>query len=531
MPLEQRSSVPVGNSVWLRRIAPWCVLALLVLVVSLPNLRSGNIDDLDSAHHLMDGYFFYDLLHGHLHGNPMHSALAYHKQYPALGFLFWPPLVPFVLGLFDLVLGPHVLTARVCWLCFGLIFAGSFYELLRREVGQWMALAAACSLVTLPGIFWSFNQVMLELPTLMFMMLAVLAVRWMADRAEAPTSYGRAALVAAACAAVIYAKQPAWFLYPALLLVVFSNPLLRRKRETYVGMGLIALFCIPLVIYTLKFGHADLAQSVGNNTQLIMPTYHSTARWSFAAWSFYPKFAWRLLNPIVLLLGLGGIVLAFNRNFRQRHLLWVAWLVFFYLTFSFYDNRLARHATFWCPAWVALAAACLEWFVRRMSAPGMRLAPVVLVLPILWQLPQDLRGRYSDFRDERPIIAGLYANQQDPGNVLLYGPDKQTFVALIREYDTQRRDTAIRGERLLKDDTIADVCRRYRVGEVVLEFAPGDGIAEHPELQGLHDSSVFQPEFDRSYDRRGQQMTVLGFRYTGPKDATMAPIPLSNDLL
>jgi hypothetical protein len=506
------------------------ILAVLVLVVSLPNLRSGNIDDLDSAHHLMDGYFFYDLLHGHLHGNPMHSVIAYHKQYPALGFLFWPPLVPFVLGLFDVIMGPHVLTARLCWLFFALVFVGGFYVILRREVGRWIALAAACSLVTLPGMFWSFNQVMLELPTLAFMMLAVLAVRWMMDRASAPDSYGRAVLVAAVCAAVVYAKQPAWFLYPALLAVVLAHPVLRRKREAYVAMVLMAVFCVPLALYMLKFGHADLAQSLGNNAQLNLK-YVSIPRWSFAAWAFYPKLAWTLLNPVVLVLGLGGLVLGFTREFRRRHLLWLAWLCLFYVTFSYYDNRLARHATFWWPAWVALAASCVAWLMRRIPGRAMQFAPLVLLVPMVWQVPQGLRANYSDFRDERPIVASLYAEGRDPGNILLYGKDKQTFIALIREYDTARRDWAVRSERLLVQQSIAGACRRYRIGEVVVELAPGDSLSAHPELLPLQSAKEFQPEFDGSYDRRGQRMTVLGFRYTGPIDEKMADIPLSNELL
>ena len=36
-----------------------------VIVVSLPTVTSPDIDDLDSAHHLVDGYFFRDLIVDH----------------------------------------------------------------------------------------------------------------------------------------------------------------------------------------------------------------------------------------------------------------------------------------------------------------------------------------------------------------------------------------------------------------------------------------------------------------------------------
>lgn len=66
------------------------LLSLLVLtvLVSLPNLHSGNIDDLDSAHHLMDGYFFRDLVHDHPHTHLAQYVYNYYDQYPALGFIF-----------------------------------------------------------------------------------------------------------------------------------------------------------------------------------------------------------------------------------------------------------------------------------------------------------------------------------------------------------------------------------------------------------------------------------------------------------
>src|ERR1039458_2066824 len=110
------------------RLGTWNMLGLalilaFVCLISQPSLLSPDIDDLDSAHHLMDGYFFRDLIIDHPVSHLPTYALNYYKQYPALGFIFWPPLFPFVLGLFCLVGGPHVLTARMCIAFFGLIFS------------------------------------------------------------------------------------------------------------------------------------------------------------------------------------------------------------------------------------------------------------------------------------------------------------------------------------------------------------------------------------------------------------------------
>jgi hypothetical protein len=514
-----------------QHLAGLLLVLLFVFLACSPNLRSTNIDDLDSAHHILDSYFFYDLAHNPPHGHFAAYVTNYHKQDPALGFLFWPPLFPAVAGMLCLVLGAHVLTVRLAILLFGAIFGVSFYEILRREVGWLMAAAATCAAISAPGVFWSYNQIMLELPTLAVMCVAVLAVRHMVDRAETPTSYPRAIGTAAICAAVIYAKQPAWFLYPCLLLMALQSPGLRRKRETYVALAAWAIFCVPLALFTLKFGHANLAQSVGSNTQLIMPTYKSVPRWSLAAWTFYPRYAFSLLNPLVALLGLAGLVLCVRRDFRRSHLLWLSWFVLFFVTFSFYDNRVSRHATFWWPAWVALAAAFLSWVGHRLNPKIARLLPLLLVLPIAWQLPADFHQDYSDFHDERPIIASLYAGR-DPGNVLLFGSDKQTFIALIREFDVNRRDVAVRGERLLDGGAdLGKICQSYRTREVLVELGPDDSLQRHPEFEPLESSPQFVRETSTTYPRRGKPMQVFVYRYTGPIDSKMAEIPLSDKLL
>jgi len=507
------------------------VILLIVLCASLPNLRSGDIDELDAAHHIMDGYFFYDLFHDLPRHHLQQYALDYYKQYPALGFVFWPPLFPFVLGAFDTLFGPHVLTARLCILFFGEVFALAFYFILRRTCPLSLSLAAIAATVFAPGIFWSFNEVMLELPTLAVMCLAVLAFLHMIDRADSPTGTGRALLCAIACAAVIYAKQPAWFLYPALLTVALVHRRIFRKPEPWIAMAAIAVFCIPLVVFTLKFGHADLAQSVGNNTKLIMPTYQALPRWSVAAWSFYPRLAWPLLGPVVVLLACGALVLAvFRRDFLRAHILWVAWFLFAYVTFSYYDNRFARHSTFWWPAWIALAAACLNFAAKLAPPLAARALPLVLLLPLPWLVRKDRSQDYTDLRQQRHTVAGLYAHS-DPGNILLIGAYKQAFVALIREYDAGRKDHVVRGDTLLQEgEDLNGICRRYRIGVVLFAPPQGDGLPLRPELLALTASPAFQPLEDTSYLHRDEQHKVLAFRYTGPVDAKMADLPLSDRL-
>ena len=370
-----------------------------------------------------------------------------------------------------------------------------------------------------------------------------------------------------ACAAVIYAKQPAWFLYPALALdAAVLHRHLFRKLETWIAVATIVVLCLPLALFTLKFGHANLAQSVGNNTQLIMGQYHALARWSLASWLFYPRMAWTSLNPVVVVLACAALILAVARpGFRRNNLLWLAWLFFAYLTFSFYDNKSWRHATFWWPAWIALAAACIQFAVRRLAAESprsdrplsgfpspLRLAtialPALLLLPIPWQLRHDLQQNYTEYRGQRSLVVPLFAGPVGPGNILLFGDDKQTFIALIREYDTGRRSSVLRGDALLDTaqtaggpavsksvnpgSSIPELCREYQIRTILVEAPPSaNDRSTAAEIRILQTDPAFTSLETGSFLLKRSTVPVLVFRYNGPVNPTMADVPLSNRLL
>ncbi len=518
------------------RSGAWNLLALAmilacVVVVSLPDLHSADVDDLDSAHHLVDGYFFRDLIVDHPVDHLPSYVLSYYKQYPAIGFIFWPPFFSLVLGLFCLVGGAHVLTARICILFFGIVFAWSFYAILRRRFPVWLSFAATVSAITMPGIAWSYNEIMLELPTLAMMCVAVLAYLHVVDHLEEKTSIGRALLCACCCAAVIYTKQPAWFLYPALMIdFLLEHRRFAAKAEVVIAVFTTAILCVPLAIFTLKYGRADLSQAVIQDAKLkAILNNDYLPRWSIEAWTFYPRHALSLVDATVLVLVVGAIVLAvFNSRFRRDYALWLGWFALAYLTLSYYDNRAPRYATFWWPSMVVLAAGVL-WLV--MGIVPRRLAwalPLLFLLTVPFDLWQEGHTDFTDYREVQPPITELFA-QGDPGNVLAFGYDKQVFVAIIREHDVDRKVHIVRGERLLASGlTMAEICKRYRIGTVLLEVTPTDSIEAFKDLSS---SSLFKPIEDSGFLRRRVPIKVLGYKYLGPIDATMADVPLSKDLL
>jgi len=507
------------------------MIVACVILVSLPTLRSPDIDDLDSAHHLVDGYFFRDLIVDHPVSHLEAYALGYYKQYPAMGFIFWPPFFSLVLGLFCLVGGAHVLTARICLLFFGIVFSWSLYAILRRRFSIWLSLCATVAAIVMPGLAWDFNQLMLEMPTLAMMCLATLAYLHVVDHLEEKSSIGRGLLCACCCAAVIYTKQPAWFLYPA---IGIDFLLLHRrfvtKLEVLVTVVTTFLLCLPLVAFTLTYGRADLSQAVIQDPRLKAAlNNHYLPRWSIEAWTFYPNYALSLVNPTILLLVVGAIVLAFlSYRFRRDYTLWLAWFVLGYLTLSYYDNRRPRFAAFWWPSLIVLAAGFMCVLMERAPRKWAWTLPVLLLLPVPFQLRENFQTAYTDYVGVQPPIDELFS-LGNPGNVLAFGYDKQVFVAIIREHDVNRQVHIVRGERLLATGaTMADVCKRYRIQTVLIELTPTDSMDEYKELSN---TSLFKPIEKSSFLRRGITMPVLGYRYLGPTDATMADIPLSKDLL
>lgn len=506
------------------------MIFLMTCIVTHPNIRNDGIDDLDSAHHIMDGYFFRDLLIDH----PSHALnvylLNYYKQYPALGFVFWPPLIPIIFGLFCLVGGPHVLVIRLCMFGFALLFAVAFYTLLRRQYTTYLSLAGVFALMSAPGMVWSFNEIMLELPTLAVMCVAALAYFRLVDRIGTPGTYQRAFCCALACAAVVYSKQPAWFLYCALVLhfLVCHRSYLRR-REIWFTVATTAILCLPLVIFTAKFGRANLGQSVGSSTNQIMQGYRSLQRWSLAAWAYYPRLAPSLLNPVLCLISLAGLGAIFRRFvvFKENSL-WIGWLCFGYVTFSYYDNRLPRHATFWWPAWIAIALAALKFAMDVMPAGVRLLVPLVILLPIPSEIKTAWKASYTDYPSVQQPIAQLF-NSGGLGNVLVFGRDQQVLTVIIREHDIGRAVHIIRGERLLTGNhDLQSVCQNYRISTILVEQSEDRSStrfinsADFRWIKQISQATLFW---------KAQSIQLIAYHYVGPMNPTMADVTLSSKFI
>ena len=71
---------------------------LIAICVTCPSWFRNEIDGLDQAHNVLTSVFFYDFYRDVPVSNPVDYVYDYQRQYPALGFTFWPPLFHAITG-------------------------------------------------------------------------------------------------------------------------------------------------------------------------------------------------------------------------------------------------------------------------------------------------------------------------------------------------------------------------------------------------------------------------------------------------
>lgn len=511
-------------------LVPLALIAFL-LWVCLPGLRLPELEGLDGAHHVMDGIFFHDLFTD----LPLHGLASYpfdyYKQYPALGFIFWPPLFPVVEGLVFKLAGISLFTAQISIVLFGAVLAGAMYGIARMRLPVYPALATALLTLATPGLFQYFNVVMLEIPTLAMMALTTFLYLRIVT-ARTPVSWLRWQALAVVAVAALYTKQTAFVVFPALLADLLVNQRhLLKGRNPWLALVTSVVLVLPLVVFTLTFGKANIEQSVGQNTQLIMSQYEGVARWSWAGWLFYPKAFRHVLNDGVLALAVLEILFSLASLERlRRNLLWLSWLAAFYLVFSYFDNKAERFATL---AVIPFAVLAVEWVWAALDRParGMQVVrhgvPALVLLASVWGLTQK---NVLTMHGVHEIMAHFDMARTD-GNIAYLGQYRQVFVYDIRLQDVQRSHYVLQGDDILagaKD--VPALLHDYRVRYLFVEpdnLSPEAAVA----FDELKQQSSIKPVFSGTFKNRSHAFRLEVLRYNGALADTMKPIELSSKLI
>ncbi len=507
------------REILLSRIGVVLILLLAVAAVSYRSLGARSIDGLDAAHTVMDGFYFHDLIQDHP-GNPISYTLDYYRQYPALGFLFWPPLFPFLLSLGFFLGGLDIRIAHWCMAGCCLLVASMTYLIARRTLSRMLSLFGALLVVGTPIIGEQSSIIMRELPALAFGLTTVYAYLRFFDS----PGWKRAVLLGVSGAAAMYTKQTILFLYPALALdVILSRRTMLNDRRLWAAALLMAILVAPLIAFTVGVSKVNVEQSMGNDPTLNML---GVGRWNAASLMFYPITLFRDVNPLVLIAAVLAIPYGIrHRDFFRANTLWFSWLLVWLLLFTWILAKEARHAIFWIPAWCMLAVFLVgEVIVRN---PRMKYIQWVFVIPVLAGLWQTTQYRPSTYYGVESIVNKLIDPTRE-GNVMYFGKNRQVFVPYIRMRDTARRVYMLQGDDLTSgtNSPIQEICKDYRVRYVIGDREDADYKRVLPQLAQASDFSELDPVYIKPSWRGPENFRL--FRYNGPLAAHMRKAPLNS---
>lgn len=508
---------------------PYAILTGTVLLVSWGSLARRDIDGLDEAHHIMDGIFFADLMADRPFDRLARYPFDYYRQYPALGFTFWPPFYAFIEGLFFRACGLDLIVPRVCMLFFGVVLAFGMYAYCRPTAGAPYSLFGACLVLTTPLLAESANRVMLEIPALAMSFVTVILYRRLAERGRWK-GWGEVCLLSMAGAAVVYTKQTMIFLFPAILIDVIVNrrELLRQPR-TGASAGLLILLCVPLLLFTLKYGGVNLAQSFGGRGNIYVPEHGGSSRWTLAGWLYYALQLPGLVNPILCGLAVGTLAYGAARPaFLRGQALLLGWILTWYVLFSLLDNKQPRFATFVVPAVILLAIEFVAAATRRRPAAGAvgcSLLAVILAAQAVTVARAPRRG-YSGM--ER-ILAKL-VRESPPNNIAYIGNHRQMFVPWVRVLDPSRGISVLQGDDIARaSGDFAAACRDFRVRWVLLED-PSEGDEESGRILRRLEGAPFERVGREAFGPERAAVAVETYRYRGPFAETSKEIPLRSEV-
>jgi Dolichyl-phosphate-mannose-protein mannosyltransferase len=413
-------------------------LGALFLFFSAPH--NGEFWWSDAPRHALNGVFLGDLVSA-WPSDPKAWAIDYYVKHPALTILFYPPLFYVISAPFFLLFGvSHATALAVVELHYFALSLAIFF-LSRRWVSPIASIAIGLSIMTAPGVALWGRQVMLEVPSLAFLVWSMVAFTHYLAARRSVFLYSAVLLLLAA----VYTKINAGFVLPAFALALLAA----RGRDVFFGkhvwlsLSLLLIGLLPIVVLTLKFGGANVQSLVGISDSRV-------SRASIAGWVWYAVQLPQLIGWPLLLLAIATPVAAlfrpdtFKLSLAEAVLLGV-WFVSGYLVLSLIDLKEARHAVLLVPP--LLISAGLATTIFRPRAWLSDLALLALVLGT---------GAYTLAAAPVPSVAGYrdaakWVATHAPANaiVLFSGKRDGSFIFNLRTFANRIDISTIRIDKLL----------------------------------------------------------------------------------
>jgi hypothetical protein len=412
----------------LLRALPLIVTLVLAASFILPGIARGEFHlNIDEAYHATTGLYFADFFRDLPLRHPVQYTYEYYAQYPALGFVHWPPLFHTVEGVMFLVLGPSVIAARLTIFLFALFGLSFWFKLVREIDNEWTAAVSTLVLAALPSLLLYEKAVMLEVPSLSLCFAATYCwVRYLKGNSRFAYWFGLLAGLA------LLAKQQSVYLAPACLLTLLLEGKWRwlLRRATLAALGICCLVAGPFYLVSLGVDTKSIRANVLHGVEKVAHPF-----------AYYSILLPHGLGVPLLVLSLLGIATWFWWRRPGSSPIMLAWLVGWYATFTFIQTKTERYIVYWLPAFVYFAIAPLtaRSLPRRWRPLALALA-LVLVVSGSWKAWTYRRPYVSGYQK----VANDLVNTAHGGVVLFDGDLAGNFIFFMRAEDPGRHFVVLR---------------------------------------------------------------------------------------
>lgn len=431
----------------------WLLIAALPIVLHLFTIKPVEpIFGGDSNRHVMTSVFFRDFLVDGQYLQPKAYAEDYFEQYPALGLLVWPPLFHAVCGAAMIAFGTSVLVARLLIMASLMASTVCVYRMTRRIVNEDLATLTAIVFSTLPIVFQYGRDVMLEMPTMAFVLISIDQFDvWLGHQKR------RALYVAAVTAALAaLTRFDAALLLPFYFLMLLFKGGWRRLLDRHVCLAALIAVCLVGPVYFVivrQLGDLHMrqaAESVGGSVD-------GSDNGFLAAKNFwyYPIALQEQTGLIIPFIAIAGLMIALQKSWRVRAAVPLALLLATYITFTPLAELRARHAIYWLPSIAFFAVLAMDtlaaWLhrLRRCNRMVVSVAAYGLLLTTTAvACIQEPAFRVVGYQQAADYVL---QNTSEGDRVFFDGWWDGNFTYYMRHLDDSRSRHVIRGDRLLYD--------------------------------------------------------------------------------
>jgi len=336
---------------------PLQIVAMLAAFLCIAGRHSQN-DGLwfmgDSPRHASNGLFWWDLLAAQPTA-PIDFTVRYYARYPVIAPATYPPLFYLLEGLAFHVFAPSPFVAKMLILAFAMMAGLYLIAWCRRWISPFAGWAGVFLAFTPGFVTWT-NAVMLNIPAAALgLALLYHSRRWIESSNKRHMIASLAFLLAVL---LTYYASVILIIVAALWLLLFYPRIRFSRRAILTALAAVPLALLPLVI-SVYMAPTLAGRFLPSGTLLSTPAY----------WTYYLRVLPRLTGPVLLALGVAGLVagLAMTR-WRKEALYLVTWIGCLLFCHTLLVARDSRYIILVIPALLIATMALLSTFLESKSS-------------------------------------------------------------------------------------------------------------------------------------------------------------------